>query len=464
GNQFQGISDDWNSGLQNMNWNFTFYGNEFNRLAVCSNGWVSFTNTSGDYSPGGQFPNGGDPENLIAIFFSDLHPQNVGQIWMYTNADAQITVVSWINYPHIGNADARYTFQVILTGNGRILCQYQNNQQVPQNYNLSIGIQNANRNIGLSAFYGAGLGAPQNEYALGFAQRWIIFQGPGIVVDPEELNFGDVYLGQERTITATIMNAGDEDLVITGWSIDDQAFIIPEFPGEDVVLEPLQEVDMDVTFAPPEEGEYEATVSIECNAVNAEEGVFTVRLTGRGVVVPVISVDPLSVEDELYVGGVAHHPITIANQGGSDLNFRISHQIVSQPLMDVQGREFRPVDQAGPRRDAMGDIIAQFNQPQGGGANLYCSPVAWDWENEVMWITGYNNSFVAAWTHDNYQNFREVRRFNVQNPMDGAWWNGILYIHSLAAGQQFQRYDAQGNNLGAINMGFNCYGVAVDHE
>jgi len=50
--QFEGLRDDWNSGAVELGWDFSFYGEDYGNIHVCDNGWVSFTNSSGDYSPG----------------------------------------------------------------------------------------------------------------------------------------------------------------------------------------------------------------------------------------------------------------------------------------------------------------------------------------------------------------------------------------------------------------------------
>ncbi|MFN3822305.1 MAG: hypothetical protein ACK4OO_08240, partial [bacterium] len=271
--------------------------------------------------------------------------------------------------------------------------------------------------------------------------------------------YADLFTENDYPMTITLANYGTEDLIVDGITFDNDYFTVD---ADQFELSPNATRNITVTLNAAEQGDYDATMTILTNDPDEEE--FTIALHAQPLNPPIISIDPSSLEDELITGQTSQHELRVSNEGVAPLRFTIRHRIVAQPDADEMGRTLRSVDGSGPVRDAMGDIIAQFNQPQGGGANIYCSPVAWDWENEMMWITGYNNSFVAAWTHDNYQNFREVRRFQVASPMDGAWWNGILYIHSLAAGQQFQRYDAQGNNLGAINMGFNCYGVAVDHE
>ena len=123
-------------------------------------------------------------------------------------------------------------------------------------------------------------------------------------------------------------------------------------------------------------------------------------------------------------------------------------------------RSIGPV--ADPGRDDPGDIIAQFVGPN--QQNIYCSPVGWDPDDEVMFFTKYNNSQISVWRHDNYEDFEQVRTFGTPNPMDGGWYDGLLYICTLNNNQVLRRFDVEGNQVGEIGMGFPVYGVAFDSE
>ena len=54
-----------------IGFDFSFYGVEYSEFRVCSNGWMSFTSTSTDYS-NDPLPATGAPENLLAVFWDDL--------------------------------------------------------------------------------------------------------------------------------------------------------------------------------------------------------------------------------------------------------------------------------------------------------------------------------------------------------------------------------------------------------
>jgi len=162
---------------------------------------------------------------------------------------------------------------------------------------------------------------------------------------------------------------------------------------------------------------------------------------------PRIQIDPVSFEvdpDE----EVEEVVFTIANQGDADLRWTSEDEIITEP------------GQLGPRRDDAGDLIAEF---QGLNAqNEYCSPVAWDWDNEWMWVTRYNRGTAVAYSFErHYENLEEVIRINLGNCMDGAWADGLFFCGALG-NQAVNRYNSAGQNIGACNFRFPVYGLATD--
>ena len=73
-------SDDSLSPAITLDFDFPFYGQFFDSIRVCSNGWLSFTSSSTTYS-NQPLPTSGAPENLIAPFWDDLNPGGVSRIF-----------------------------------------------------------------------------------------------------------------------------------------------------------------------------------------------------------------------------------------------------------------------------------------------------------------------------------------------------------------------------------------------
>jgi len=78
-------NDDENLGPYYLGFDFPFYGNLFNSINVCSNGWLSFTSYYASYW-NYPLPDPSAPENLIAPFWDDFYPGYGGEYWFYSMA------------------------------------------------------------------------------------------------------------------------------------------------------------------------------------------------------------------------------------------------------------------------------------------------------------------------------------------------------------------------------------------
>lgn len=146
---------------------FTYYGESYASITVCSNGWVAFGNsTQIDYrnfhmgSPLG-------PPNMIAAYWDDLVVSGVANGGVYVKDDAGNGryIIEWITKCMWSTALQK--FQVILydptqysspTGDGKILVQYQDVNPDPNSASFdndyaTVGIQNINHTSGLEITY-----------------------------------------------------------------------------------------------------------------------------------------------------------------------------------------------------------------------------------------------------------------------------------------------------------------------
>jgi hypothetical protein len=133
-----GISEPVNLGFQ-----FSFYGQEYNSLRICTNGWMSFTTYSVSYN-NLALPNLLAPRALIAPFWDYLNFTANSHIYVENQGSKFI-----IQYQNIYRVmgDGPFNFQVILYANGNIILQYLNmNGTVTE---ATVGIQNADANDGL---------------------------------------------------------------------------------------------------------------------------------------------------------------------------------------------------------------------------------------------------------------------------------------------------------------------------
>ncbi len=162
--------------------NFQYYGEDFDGITICSNGWISMGDSRALISARNRHIPGGEcPPGLIAPFWEELIiPQNGGVYTWYDEENHQF-IVEWSRLKKLGprgNDEPVETFQVILqdsdhypsfTGDGNIIFQYNDvtdNSSCFQEYDTpfaSVGISSPDNKTGLEYVY-------WNEYPGGAAR------------------------------------------------------------------------------------------------------------------------------------------------------------------------------------------------------------------------------------------------------------------------------------------------------
>ncbi len=138
---------------------FQYYGQTYNEISVCTNGWIAMgATTETDYS-NSHIPDADGPAAMIAPFWEDLSPQQVGQVAYYYDAVENYFIVEFDSVRQYLPSSALETFEVILydpahyptiTGDGQILFQYNGITDPSQN---TVGIENHDETIGLELLY-----------------------------------------------------------------------------------------------------------------------------------------------------------------------------------------------------------------------------------------------------------------------------------------------------------------------
>ena len=252
------FNDDQNVGPLPIGFTFNFYGNDFDSFYVCSNGWASFTSTDSNYS-NLPIPTLGRPNDLLAVFWDDLHPRLTGQAYYYSN-EADTCIISWHNFDRYDSEGNDYTFQIILTADGNIYFQYLSLTGILDSH--TIGIENSDGSIGLQYVYNTS--RDESGTAIYFGLEGPFFAehdvNPEAFLRPPDLGqVGDPFSAEVR-----IANGGNNTESFA-------ARLVINHDGE-VYNETEQVVDLDpgstvdVTFppyAPGEEGIFELVVITE---------------------------------------------------------------------------------------------------------------------------------------------------------------------------------------------------------
>jgi hypothetical protein len=148
------VSNDGNVGPFAIGFPFKYYGNQFTQFRVASNGFISFTSTSG-ISANVPIPNSAEPNNLVALFWDDLYAASGGgRGYIYYHSNSDRLVVEWDQVKRVGCDTCLYTMEIVLYPNGKIVYQYKDMTGHRLNEG-TVGIENGDGTIGLEVVYNA---------------------------------------------------------------------------------------------------------------------------------------------------------------------------------------------------------------------------------------------------------------------------------------------------------------------
>jgi len=152
-----GNGDDGNTGLLPLSLKgpgFSFYGATYDRVAICTNGWLSFADSSRlDFSPPASLPDAGAPLILAAPLFADLDTRSPSPgVFCYcdTSGSHNRFIVEWDSVFSLGQSTP-LTFEAILDAtDSSVLFQYRSSSAGWALGQVS-GIQNSDGTIGLTS-------------------------------------------------------------------------------------------------------------------------------------------------------------------------------------------------------------------------------------------------------------------------------------------------------------------------
>lgn len=155
-------SDDYNSQLINLPFNFDFYGTAYNQVVVSTNGYVDFrTSSAGTSSPWSfnmPIPNANFPvKNSILGCYHDLNNSNAqGTVnyGVYGTAPYRKFIVSFYNNSHFSCTAVKSSFQMILCETSNIIEVQIINKQLCTAWNSGnavIGLINSTGTLGIAA-------------------------------------------------------------------------------------------------------------------------------------------------------------------------------------------------------------------------------------------------------------------------------------------------------------------------
>ncbi len=207
---------------------FQFYGETFDEITVCTNGWIALGHSELESFRNYPIPGAGGPTNMIAAFWDDLKTSSSGNVYTYYDSNENHFIIEWYQMRTYNN-NSLETFQIILYphpvspyGDCEIKMQYQTfNNTSAGNYGgytplhgayCTIGIENSRADDGLEYTftdrYPESAMELSDETALFITTRNSgISPLPELTYSPSEINFS-IGFTDSSTSSLELMNTG----------------------------------------------------------------------------------------------------------------------------------------------------------------------------------------------------------------------------------------------------------------
>jgi len=145
-----GSPDDNNSGMHDMGMFFNFFGTNYQRISVVTNGWLSFTDSTTTALTNAVIPSTSLPQTAVFLLWDDLH-LGTGTVYKYYDAVENRFIVEYhnIEFYSSGGPDC-IDMEVIFDGDNNSIKMQYNNFCTGCQTDISIGIENQAGTVGLA--------------------------------------------------------------------------------------------------------------------------------------------------------------------------------------------------------------------------------------------------------------------------------------------------------------------------
>jgi len=158
------LTDDSKT-MVDLPFNFNYYGDTYDRITICSNGWICMDSTYWVGFRNWRLPDPSYAKTMIAGFWDDLGPSGTNNVFTYYDTDNNRFIIEWYHVQARWNTSYQETFQIILydpaytptvTGDGVIEYLYLDvnnyDNSSGENY-ATVGWEDSTESIGFSISY-----------------------------------------------------------------------------------------------------------------------------------------------------------------------------------------------------------------------------------------------------------------------------------------------------------------------
>jgi|GEM_PF-1398066 len=489
------VSDDGNVGPFDIGFTFEFYGVEFTQFRIASNGFASFTSTTGTLS-NTYIPNTNTPNDLLALMWDDLRPASGGgEGTIYYYSDGSQLVIEWDGVIRYGTS-YHYTMQIILKSNGQIFYQYKT-MEGDRLDESTIGIENAAGDDGLEVVYNAEYVHDNLAIRFSAAPAWIVYDPesgtvPAGETDTVDVTFdatgilgGDFYgaflvssnaekavdtVPAHMTVLAPDMTVSPDSIVSTGtegvahheyvtigntgpgdllWSIDETIDWLSASPPSGTVPSgggPAS-VDLTIDCTSLYAGDYYGELTINNNDPDLYPSI-TYKVFLHVGPDPSIETDPDSFYVEVYAGTYKDSTLRLTNDGAGHLVFdiEIEESGIKQSLSEGFEGAWPPAGWSIIQTHTTTNWI-QYDAVSGYvHSGDYAAGVWWNYGHQDEWLisppVGISGTCsLTFWTYG-YQGSPYGDHYNVKVSTDGGSnWNTELDLSTLPDLGDFNMYD-----------------------
>ncbi len=344
---------DWGDGgateTIDLDINFQFYGEVYDQLSICTNGWMSPGLNESESYMNWHLPGPLGPSPIIAAFWDDMKTEP-GNVYYYYDATLQYVVVQWETMKS-DFSNSQQTFQAIIydsytypttTGDSEIKLQYKdisNDSVGSYDYPFdhgqyaTVGLEDPSATIGLEYTfnneYPTAAKVLENEMAILFTSPPIPMDGPYLTVyEFETLSGDDAFLesGESASLNVVIENIGPEVAtdVTVEISTNDSYITITQDTGSIVQINPNVQFALNNAFS----------FDIDANTPDQHSFLMDVNLTSTegswSAVIPLmvyepndIVTDPMQYDVVVDPNTVEESVFTITNNGDGVLQYTI---------------------------------------------------------------------------------------------------------------------------------------------